>query len=146
MIIVVLAGCKDDERVETGIIYFLVEELTEEHGDSYVLQLSDPAHIAEARAIIAGTSDPKIVLAEIAEERAGTYNNKDLNTNSDWSWYCDEFLGFYDNTIEIYDGWPGYVEENYDEWVENTRGNGENGVIGFWNYTVTREVEPWELE
>jgi hypothetical protein len=89
----------------------------------------------------------QIVLAKITRDpRINYYRNRDLISDRDWSWHVSEFLGFYDHTIEIYDGWPTYVEENYEEWVANTKGSGTLGVIGFWSYVITREVEASELE
>ena len=45
------------------------------------------------------------------------------------------FQGFADSTIEILDGWPGYVEQDVDSWIANT-----GGAIGFWTYTVVEEL------
>lgn len=151
MLLAAISGCKKDDpdtpAPDQDFVYFLVEERVEEYNDSYVLALKDPAQIAEARAIIAGTSDPKIVLAEITTDaQVNYYVNRDLNKDRAWSWHVAAFLGFYDQTIEIYDGWPEYVEANYSDWVENTKSESGNGVIGFWNYTVTREVALEELE
>lgn len=123
--------------------YFLVSELNPVHGDSYVLPLTDPDHIAQARAIIAnpGATKAKIAVAHIAPCRPCGCRNRDLlQGGKRWSWCVTDFEGFAENTIEIYDGWPGYVEEDLDGWIANT-----NGVIGFWSYTVTRELTPWEV-
>jgi len=124
--------------------YFLVGERTVVHGDAYVLPLSDPDDIAHAEALI---EDPDaagmpIVVAKIAEGgTAGDYTNRDIDGSDDpWSWRVTEFVGFADFTVEIYDGWPTYVEENYDDFVDTTQ-----GTIGFWNYTVLREVLRCEM-
>ena len=137
-----LAGCP---APPAGVRYFLVAEaIYEEHGDSYVLPLSDLADIAHAEALI---DDPEsagepIVLAKIAEGGSdGAYVNRDLTgSGAAWSWRITEFVGFADFTIEIYDGWPTYVEDNYDDFVSTT-----DGMVGFWNYTIVREVAPCEL-
>ena len=124
-------------------VYFLVSELSPAHGDSYVLPLTDPDLIAQARAIV---KDPegtaaRIVVANIAPCRECRYPNRDLlQGGKRWSWCVTRCEGFAENTIEIYDGWPGYVEENLDGWIAST-----GGVIGFWSYTVTRELAPWEV-
>ena len=47
-----------------------------------------------------------------------------------------DLIDFGDFSIEIYDGWPGYVESDVAGWIANT-----GGVIGFWNYTVTLKLE-----
>ncbi len=130
-----------------GTVYFLVSETGEAvHQDSFVLPLTKPEDIAAARAIVAdrakGLDTSKIVLASIAKGLGdGTYVNRDFFAGSrTWSWYIAEFLGFPDMTVEIYDGWPGYVEENLDEWIRITEGR-----IGFWSYTVTRELTAAEV-
>lgn len=125
-----------------SVTYFLVAErgaLT--HGDSYILPLADPRDIEMARAIIAGTQPAKIVVAKIMPgSSAGAYTNKDLIGKRTWNWHIVAFEGFADNTIEILDGWPGYVDANLDEWIRIT-----GGRIGFWDYTVKREVPPTEM-
>ena len=136
----VLSGCP----TRCGdTVYFLVSELSEAHGDSYILPLTDPDQIAQARAIVAdpeGTA-ARIVVANIAPCGECGYTNRDLlQGGKRWSWCVTSCEGFAENTIEIYDGWPGYVEEDVDGWIANT-----NGAIGFWSYTVTRELTPWEV-
>jgi hypothetical protein len=149
-IMVALLCCctRDDDKkliADPALVYFLVTETDVEHGDSYILPLKDADDIAEARAIIAN-KEMKIILAEISNDPNENYSvNKDLLKNRTWSWHIVSFNGFVDTSIEILDGWPTYVEENYSEWVENTKGDGENGVIGFWNYTLEREVSSDEL-
>ena len=123
-------------------VYFLVSELTPAHGDSYVLPLTNPDDIAQARAIIADPegSAARIVVAKIAPCGECAYINRDfLNGGRPWSWCVTDFEGFAENTIEILDGWPGYVNDNLDEWMGTT-----GGAIGFWSYSVTRELTPWE--
>lgn len=146
--VVLLCSCNNDDEkpvVDPALVYFLVTETDVEHGDSYILPLKDAEDIAEARAIIAN-NEKKIVLAEISNDANINYSlNKDLLKNRTWSWHVVSFMGFVDTSIEILDGWPTYVEENYSEWVENTKGDGENGTIGFWNYTLKREVSADEL-
>lgn len=127
-----------------GTKYFLVSVPGVEDSDSYILPLSDPADIAHARALIRNPEDSggRIVLATIEHGgRSGQYVNRDLlNENREWSWHVSEFQGFVDVTIEIYDGSPTLVEEDLHGWFNNT-----GGVIGFWSYTVTREVSRLEV-
>lgn len=135
-----LSGCP----VRRGhTVYFMVSERTPIHGDSYILPIADPEVIAQARAIVADPDSAAalIVLADIAPCGACGYVNRDLPQDGKrWSWCVTNCRGFVENTIEIYDGWPGYVEEDLDGWMANT-----GGVIGFWSYTVTRELSPWEV-
>lgn len=58
-----------------------------------------------------------------------------------WSWYVTEFEGFADATIEILDGNPAIAENDIEKWMGIT-----GGVIGFWNYTVTRRVDISEIK
>jgi hypothetical protein len=145
-----LTSCHTDEPNLTpnpDFVYFLVGETNDSNGDSYILPLLDPADIATARAIIADPTKSQIILAEITKNKnVNYYVNKDLEGNKRLSWHVAEFLGFVDFTIEIYDGWPTYVEENYEEWVRITKGTNGNGRIGFWDYTIIREVDASELE
>jgi hypothetical protein len=145
-----LVSCKNDEpspKPNPNFVYFLVGETNQNNDDSYILPLLNTADIAQARALIADPSQRKIIVAEITRDNnVNYYVNKNLVGNKRWSWHVAEFLGFADNTIEIYDGWPTYVEENYNEWVRITKGENGNGRIGFWNYTIIREVNASELE
>lgn len=133
-----LSGCPCDKTA-----YFLVSELKTSHGDSYILPLADPADIAAARAIVADPDEAvaRIVVATIGECADCDYVNRDLlQGGRRWSWCVTGFEAFAENTIEIYDGWPTFVEDDVEGWIANT-----NGVIGFWSYTVTRELTPWEV-
>lgn len=148
----VFSCAEDDEVTFTPVpnpdfVYFLVEDPANVHNDSFILALTDPDDIAEARAMVADPSLRKIIQAEITKDpRVNYYRNRDLVGNRTWSWHIARFIGFGDVTIEIYDGWPLYVEQNYDAWVQNTKGGGTNGIIGFWSYVVTEEVDVSELE
>jgi hypothetical protein len=136
----------DSKPIDLGVTYFLVAETTPDHSDSFLLPLRNPADIETARTLIT-TGESKIVLAEISKTTGDKIVfNKDLANNRMWSWYVSDFLGFVDTTIEIYDGWPEYVEENYTEWVNTTKGENGNGRIGFWNYRVVREVALDEIK
>jgi hypothetical protein len=144
-----LTGCKDEGKETTApdpaLVYFVVAEVNPVHGDSYILPLKNEADIAQARQMILDGESP-IVVAEISKNDNDHYSlNKDIDNNRKWSWHITEFLGFADNTIEIYDGWPEYVEENYTDWVKTTKGENGKGRIGFWSYTLVREVSYEEL-
>ena len=121
-------------------VRFLVAEPEEErfHGDSYVLPLEDPEAIAHARALVAEgpSAGAPIAVARIAAGPDGV--NRDLLAPGEplWSWHVTEFVGFADLTIEVQDGWPGYVEQDVEGWIANT-----DGTIGFWSYTVVEELE-----
>ena len=119
------------------ILFLVAEPFIQHHGDSYVLPLSDPEAIAHARDLIDSGAriGPTIVVAHIAEGANGI--NRDLLApgEPEWSWHVTEFLEFSDFTLEILDGWPGFVEQDVQDWLANT-----GGTIGFWSYTVVAEV------
>lgn len=142
-------GCNKNENPNENnpgqTRYFLVGERTPKHGDTYVLPLTSETDIAKALKIIKEPSVASnlIVVAKIQKGGlTGEYANRDLLDGKKriWSWRVTEFLGFADMTAEILDGWPGYVENNLDQWMHDT-----NGKIGFWTYTVLREVHISEL-
>lgn len=120
-------------------IPFLVAELPGQatHGDSYVLELEDPAAIAHARALIAmgPAAGETIVFARIAPGADGVNRDWLAPGRPAWSWHVVEFVGFGDLGIEIYDGWPSFVENDVAGWIANTE-----GVIGFWSYTIVAEL------
>lgn len=123
-------------RAET--VYFKVGELFINHGDSYILPLSDPADIAAARNIIDQgplNVPERIVVARIEPGADGINQNLGAPFQQ-WNWHVTEFFGFAEFTIEIYDGWPTYVESDVPGWMNNT-----GGIVGFWSYTVVEEVQ-----
>ncbi len=134
-----------DNPGESDFIYFLVSEKHPLHNDSYILPLSKPEDIAKARLIINNPSSVSetIVVARIAKGSGnGTYFNKDLvGGGKRWSWYITEFASFAEVTAEILDGWPTDVENNPDIWMP-----AGSGTIGFWDYTVSQEVNLSELQ
>lgn len=100
-----------------GTRYFLVAERSEVHADSYVLPLTDAADIEHALNLM---EDPEaagapIVMARIAKGPGSPQNRNLAGDGAAWSWHVEEFLGFADFSAEIYDGWPGYLEEHLDE-------------------------------
>ncbi len=144
--IIVQLSCKimSDNNAGSSAVYYLVSENVPNHNDSYILPLFKPEDISLADKIVNGTESGKIIVAEIGRGSGdGVYLNKDLKglNNKIWSWHIIKFENFADVTAEIYDGWPGYVEEHLDDWL-----NSKDGIIGFWNYTVKRKVDLSELQ
>ena len=139
-------------------VYFLVSEFPDqkEHGDSFVLPLERPADIAHARDLVqrgkaAGQTQ---ITADIV---AGADNiNRDILADAKpaWSWHISSFDQFADVGIELTDGWPGFIEQDVQAWINNTGGgsvdndgdgipDGGNATVGriaFWSYTVTAEL------
>ena len=106
--------------------------------DSYVLPLSEPNDIAYARQLAMTGTGPQgtIVVAEITGGR-DEINVGRPSSSTAWNWHVVRFVGFAEITIEILDGWPGFVESDVAGWLANT-----GGYIGFWGYTVVSEIGP----
>lgn len=125
-----------------GVRFVVAEPPGREHNfDSYTLVLSDPEDLAHARRLI--TEGPGIGNAIVyARIEAGADNiNRDWRAPSfpAWSWHVAEFYNFADSTAEIFDYWPGGIEEDPEGWIKNS---GTDGGIGFWTYTVVQELPP----
>lgn len=133
-----LAGCP----VPRGPAYFVVSELDPVRNDSYLLVLNEPDDIRHARRLAQNpfNTSPRIVVAKIAPGSGNPVNEDFVGGGGPWSWHVTEFVEFADFTIEILDGWPGFVEQDVAGWIANT-----NGYIGFWSYTVTRELAEDEI-
>lgn len=130
-------------------VRFVVGELPGRavHNDSYTLDLTSPADIAHARRLVAlgQAAGAPIVTARIAAGNPDRANRNHAAPGAPaWSWRIVEFQGFSDVTIELIDGWPTFIEGDVSGWLANTRLNAPAGFghIGFWNYTVTRELGP----
>jgi hypothetical protein len=135
----ILAAAGAAPQAATAAVEFLVAEFSgaEVHGDSYVLLLEDPADIAHARALIEKGEAAGRRLASVRIAPGSDGRNRDVLAPGEplWSWHQTAFEGFADATIEICDGWPGYVEQDVKGWIANT-----NGAICFWTYTVVEEL------
>jgi hypothetical protein len=144
-------------RASAEPVYFLVSEIPGqgEHGDSFVLPIENPDDIAHARDLVRfGTSAGRSLID--ADIVAGADNiNRDILAAGKpaWSWHVSNFSGFADLSIELTDGWPGFIESDVQGWIDNTGGgtvdNDGDGIpdgpatighIAFWNYTVTHEL------
>lgn len=114
-----------------ALVFFIVaERFPALHGDSYVLPLSDPAQIQQARDLASFDSNVgrRIVVARIAKDADGVNRDYTKPGVPLWNWHVTEFLGFAVFTAEIYNGWPTYVEQDVDGWIDNT-----GGVVGLWD-------------
>ena len=120
-------------------VWFVVAETQPDHGDSFLLPLTDPAHIADARALVASGSGHgvrSIVAATIAAGGDGFNRDVLREGQPPWSWHVSGFHGFFDIAIELCDGWPGFIEEDVAAFIANT-----SGQVCFWGYTVVAELE-----
>jgi hypothetical protein len=120
-------------------VHFLVAERPDAitHGDSYVLSLTEPSDVAQARALITAPRGElsSIVVAGIAPGADGVNRDWRATGAPAWSWHITDFQGFFDTTAEVLDGWPTFVEGDVDGWIDNS-----GGAIGFWSYTVVAEI------
>lgn len=119
-------------------LWFVVGETTPNRNETYLLPLTDPNAIAQARARLAqgdASGVGSIVTAQIASGADGF--NRDVNAPGQplWSWHVTAFEGFADATIELCDGWPGFVERDPAAWIANTQGR-----ICFWGYRLVAEL------
>jgi hypothetical protein len=120
--------------------YFL---LTERSGsallhDSFVLPLVDSQQISHARDIIARGPDSAgepIIFASISAGSDHLNRNLIVSGQPEWNWHVTSASGFDDVGIELLDGSPTYVSQHLDTWLRETGGH-----IGFWNYTVSKEL------
>jgi len=93
--------------------------------------------IAHARNLIeqGPSAGDYIIIASIEEGGDGVNRNYGRPGAPAWNWSVTEFVTFSFVTVELWDGWPTYVEQNPGSWIENT-----GRQIGFWGYTVIREL------
>jgi hypothetical protein len=164
-VVVLFAMAAGAATSSAATVYFLVSEFPDqrEHGDSFVLPLSDDEDIAHARDLVARGRDAGRYLIS-ADLVAGADNiNRDILAEGKpaWSWHISNFDQFGDVSIELTDGWPTFIESDVQGWINNTGGgtvdndgDGEPdgppptvGHIAFWSYTVTAELtgEPTDL-
>lgn len=126
----------DESSLTVAPVYFLVDPIGPAPRESFIVPITNSADIDKARKMAAGLLPKKIFVANIAKGGSTpAYVNKDLYSGRKWSWRVTQFVTFADFTPELLDGWPSGVESNVDEWIRMT-----NGKIGFWRYSIRREV------
>lgn len=125
-------------------VYFVVAEKGSPfHGDSYIVPITEPADLREARDVIRGRNGfETIVVCQITVGSDGI--NRDVLAPGEplWSWHVIAFHEFAETTQETYDGWPGLVESNPYVYIQPPPLGDNTGTIGFWTYTVTQELGP----
>ena len=124
--------------VAAETVWFVVAEIQPNRGESFLLPLSAPEDIAQARSLIAqgpGGSVGSIAILDIAAGADGL--NRDVRRAGAplWSWHVTAFHGFADFAIELCDGWPGFIEQDVAGFIANT-----SGQVCFWGYTVVEEL------
>ena len=102
--IVLSAGCQSTK--DSGTAYFKVAGATE--ADTFVIALTDPATIAEARALASGQEPSKHVTGLVVSEA--------VPYNAPWSFHLDPAsISFAEMSIEVCDAATTYVEEHLAE-------------------------------
>src|SRR2546426_2284988 len=145
LLLISAIGLVQIKAAETN--YFLVAEPPGRvvGNDSYLLPLSKQEDIDHARFLISlGQSvftEPHqtIVGARVGPGKDGINRNFVDPKFSEWSWHVVEFLEFNDASAEILDGSPTILE-NDPAWYGGQ--DSRQGLIGFWGYTVVRELGP----
>ena len=142
-VLVVLASCfvagwAGSAAAQT--VFFVVSERAEvcAHCDSFLLPLSDPQDIADARLLIANGLRSGIGSIPVVEVAAGADGvNRDPGAPGEpiWGWHVTDFQGFAEVAIELCDGWPGLIESDPHAFVANT-----GGQFCPWSYSVTAEL------
>ena len=101
----ILAGCESTK--DSGTAYFEVAGVTE--ADTFVIALTDPAIIAEARAIASGEEQSKVHVTGLVVTGALPYN-------APWSFHLHPAsISFFEMSIEVCDAATSYVEEHLAE-------------------------------
>jgi hypothetical protein len=100
----ILSGCHGAADSDTA--YFKVAGATE--ADTFVIALTDPATIAEARALASGQEPSKHVTGLVVAEA--------VPYNAPWSFHLDpDSISFAEMSIEVCDAATTYVEEHLAE-------------------------------
>ena len=101
---ILLTGCQS--TTDSGTAYFKIAGATE--ADTFVIALTDPALIVEARAMVSGEAPSKHVTGIVIAEPV-TYN-------APWSFHLDQAsISFAEMAIEVCDAATSYVEEHLAE-------------------------------
>jgi hypothetical protein len=94
--IVALAGCAPSEP--TVVTFEVAEQGT------YKIELVTPELIDHVKALMEGSEEGRIPIGKIVRDAS--------SVNAPWSWHIDpQTLEFADQTIEVCDGLPEYVED-----------------------------------
>lgn len=116
-------------------------------GETYVVPLKDPEHIAHARKLIEGFEGGELETASIlvADIKLGHANvNVDYSKNPvvGHRWHVANVVGFGEVATEIGDGAPWLINEaidgrNSNSWIDFESGLGR---ISFWGFTIIAEL------
>lgn len=125
-------------EVNQNAAYFVVGP-RDNNGDQFVIQITDPKMIAQARQQIANPNLEKIIFAKIQKGSSGFNRNWNKLEKSFWSWSTSEVTNIADIGSTECNGIPQAVEDRVDSWVNNP------GRICFWSYRIKKELTPDEV-
>ena len=82
------------------------------HGERYSIFITNAQTIEQVLALWNGRSNANIPSGRVVRGR--------VSYNKTWSWHIDpEDISMAENTIELCDGIPSYVESHLDDWIAN---------------------------
>ena len=103
---------------QAGVAHFLVGPRTPQLKDSYVLPLTRPEDIAEARRqLTLDLTNRLMVVARIGAGADGINRDHLAPGKPAWSWHVTEFLAFAEGGIPEWGGTPTGVEANVAFWT-----------------------------
>lgn len=126
---------------QADVAHFLVGPTRSDLKDSYVLPLTRPEDIAEARRqLTLDITNRLMVVARIGAGADGINRDHLAPGKPAWSWHVTEFLGFSEGGIP-WDGTPSGVEANVAFWTTDPM----QGIISFGFYRVVTELMPEQI-
>lgn len=132
-------------KIDFKAHYFLVSTRSDQNKkihrqDSFVIKITDPVLIEQARNIILNPQQEKIVFAKIKIGSDGINRNWSHSEKSFWSWSTSEVTGFGDLASTACNGLPQFIEDHVESWVQDP------GQICFWSYRLHKELSASEVE
>jgi hypothetical protein len=126
---------------DPGATYFLVgnPHFGVRSDETYVLALSDPEQVLQARAILRDPGRAPIVVGSIARGHGNFNRNLTERGSPAYSWHIGRFEGFADAAAEVCDGGPVNVDLELPYWLQKV------GRVCFWGQTIVREVSPIDI-
>lgn len=122
--------------------YFLVaakDETGLPNGESFVLEVSDPAWVPKLREQITQPQLEKILVAGIKKNPLSTNRAWNQKNKTPYSWFVHRIDALADFAHISCDGSPDQIEEKLQQKIE------EGGRICFWRYRIVRELSASEV-
>ncbi len=129
---------RQPSQVSESAAYFEVQS-RDKAGDSFIVQITNPALIQQAREQISNPNLEKILFAKVAKGHSGFNRNWSKKDRAFWSWSATEVTSIADLASTSCNGFPQAVEDRIDFWLKNP------GRICFWSYRIQRELSPKDV-